>query len=115
MGFYKKDDVFIATRITGPTHNYLGLKLGKDLETVCNNIQIIDLEKGPKGSLCVEMIKNSACHGINSANKKYNSSYWPVAIFYISTDTNLRDVYSELAFSIVERVALEEDFMPVKG
>lgn len=112
MRFYKKDDTYIVTRITGPHHNYLGLRVAEGSGNE-STIQLIDLEKGDRKTLNGDDIRSSVAQGIKDANILFGTSYFASTISYISSDTNNLDIYRKLAFSIVEGIFLGKEFIPI--
>ncbi|MFD1261761.1 hypothetical protein [Entomomonas asaccharolytica] len=93
--------VYKTARITGPEHNFLGLKFTELDET----LRLIDLEERKVNSLFdVYKLQKSVTLGLIEANNKFSEDIKVSEIYYVSSDTENYDAYSILTFKIIEHL-----------
>lgn len=95
----KDGDFYKASRITGPTHNFLAIKFGD------SNINIERLEPHNSDSTAValdpETIKQEVLRGIERANKRLGTAYRAAIVQFVPDDSPPVSIYSLLAEEIV--------------
>ncbi len=107
MQFRKKDNFYVVTYITGPTHNYLALEFSKDIYN--DKVSVVKL--GEKDSLIIETkLLDTVKSGVNEANKDFNADFRIQTIQYVSDDTPKYDIYKQLAYSIIERIITQDEY-----
>ncbi len=105
MQFSKIQNLDVVTRITGPTHNYLGIEFsaysGEGNTPVLERLRTHDepvLEiMDPHTDLCREVMD-----GVAIANERFGTHLGVVRIRYIGDDSKVSGVYNQLAQSLVE-------------
>lgn len=109
MHFSRDDKFFSASRVTGPTHNLLQIRLSKDAAP------ILDCERLPPQGSCVHAPLDEAkvvaavLEGIAIANKELGADYAVTHIRYVENDTPPEAVYALLARSIIQRIESQEE------
>jgi hypothetical protein len=110
MQFTRVGEYFAVSRITGPSHNLLQVRLavGPQGAPVC--------EKLPPVGQCVHEPLNEqalvACvlEGVAEANSKLGTTFSVVAIRYVENDTKPEKAYAYMAYKLVERLAGGQEF-----
>jgi len=100
-----------VARITGPSHNLLGIEFGENF--------------GSSGAVVVEPLPNKSQHaallsprevrknvllGVADANQEFGKAYIVKRIEFISTDSPPSEIYRVLARSIIERLVNQQTF-----
>lgn len=103
MQFINETPFYKIIRITGPTHNFLGLELSENptgtapvLEDLNTDIQ--------KTQLNTEELFNCVMEGVRLARCEFNQDFYVTRIQYISSDSLPIKIYSYLSFEIIRRV-----------
>lgn len=108
MQFSRDGEWYQVVRITGPTHNLLGLKLGGldspepivEPLSVSHEAPVIDAED----------VQRQVLEGVTEANAQLGTDYQVKAIRFVRTDTPSSSIYRSLAKVIVEQVAHKGEF-----
>jgi hypothetical protein len=103
MQFSRDDEWYQVVRITGPTHNLLGLKFG-EREVSQPIIEAISVDDG-EATIIADTIKQQVLEGVAEANAEARTDYKVVAIRYVVTDTPSSSIYRSLAKALVEQRA----------
>lgn len=109
MHFSRDGDWYQATRITGPSHNLLALKLSEpgasepivERLSVSNEAPVIDADD----------VQRQVLEGVTEANAELGTNYHVAAIRFVTTDTPSFSIYRSLAKVIVEKLAQEGTFI----
>lgn len=93
---------FRVSRITGPTHNLLGLHLSRvpGPETA----EVIDLTPG-KGDLDGDAVRRCAAEGVEEANARLGTRFHLLGVEFRSDDSPPARMYRKLAICLVEHAA----------
>lgn len=101
MHFTKTKDCYRVARITGPSHNLLGLRFTD--ESV--NAELVDLAPQGQGTrLSAAAVEQAVMRGVEKANADFSASYRVARIEFVGSDTPRAEVYESLAYAIVERL-----------
>lgn len=111
MHFSRLGNSFRVARITGPSHNLLGIEFGNEpdspLVTVLDTVQ----RNPPTGSLLLTTeVRSNVLLGVADANADFGTNYSVKRIEFVATDSPPHEIYRLLARSIVERMAKQEPF-----
>ncbi|NQT11275.1 MAG: hypothetical protein HQ582_00910 [Planctomycetes bacterium] len=105
MQFIKTGEVFKAVRITGPTHNLLGLSFyGLDEEGAVTVEPMQHGESTQSETLDGNEIRRHVLEGVDRADSRLGSKHCVRVIQFVASDSADLDAYSLLAERIVERV-----------
>jgi hypothetical protein len=102
MRYSINGDFYRVMRITGPSHNLLGLSFSQDA------LVAVALEKLPGWSeqeIDEGLLKQAVLSSVDEANAAQGTDYHVSRIQYVPTDTPSPEIYSLLARFIVERLA----------
>jgi len=114
MNFSKNDELYQVSRITGPTHNLLRLRLESAAGTPAVEVEELpSFVPGAAARLESEELIRHVLLGISEANAEFATHYRATKISYVPDDTPVYDVYRLLARSIVSRIVKGEDFHPL--
>jgi hypothetical protein len=98
------DKSFRVTRLTGPSHNLLGLEFGESPKSGVLVEPLPPVGKGPNLLIAAE-IQRHVLEGINNANEQFGTNYIVKRIEFVPDDSPPAQTYELLAYSIVERLA----------
>jgi hypothetical protein len=104
MQFVQIGEFLAASRITGPRHNLLQIKIGSESQgkPICEVLP-------PQGACVHEPLNEidvvaSVLEGVAEANKRLGTNYSVTHIKYVKNDTKPETVYGFLAMKIVEHL-----------
>lgn len=102
MIFNSENSVFRVAHISGPTHNFLAIKL-LPCEPNCIIIEAKPFKGEVFNSLDSEAIKKYVLAGVEKATSKWKIKPHVASIQYIQSDTPPESKYEFLAEAIIER------------
>ena len=107
MQVTRSGDLYTASWITGPRHNYLGLQLGS--AKPANGVQVeelsVDQAGGDERKLSAEQVVRKVREGVALANIALGTDYQVLLVQFVPTDSANLDIYVFLAQRITEAVA----------
>ena len=112
MQFVREGGLFKVVRVTGPTHNYLGLAF-RDQEDAEVEIDVMDIRPGEPTRLKADEVKAEVLAGVDAANRSLGTSYRVRRIQFVRSDSPPVEIYRHLAVKLVERVERGEPFASV--
>jgi hypothetical protein len=102
MQFINEAPLYKLVRITGPTHNFLGLELSEDpAEAV--SLEALD-GINPSMQLDETEIRTQVRAGIERAKSIFGRDFHVNRVLYVSSDSPSPTVYADLTFEILRRV-----------
>jgi hypothetical protein len=109
--FSKVGDRLQASRITGPTHNFLGLRVDVAMpeRLLIARLQPIG-KRGPSGIDEAKLVE-AVMAGVARANSENGTSWHIVEITYVEDDTPVYGQYEICAHAIVQRLSRGEPFI----
>lgn len=102
MNVTKTDNMYKASRISGPKHNYLGIVVTEDVRVTPNVVErTLNVEQQPS---CIdkERLVTAVSGGVREGNREYGSAYHIEVIEFVSSDTPDYDIYTMMAKAIVK-------------
>jgi hypothetical protein len=114
MRFSRRGDYEVVTRISGPLHHYLGLRLVRDRDNSgAASLIVEDLSPAVEGDRHGEMpgredLTSEVLAALDAANARLGTHYGVVGIHYCSSDPDRKNVYRELAEKLIEHVDLRD-------
>jgi hypothetical protein len=105
MQFIFDGKAYKAIKITGPTHNLLGLVFDNNGD---NDIEVLALGqmKDREKAISPSDVKNQVFSGLKEANHAFKVNYRVKQIQFIPSDTPSANVYKELTIEIIKRLVL---------
>lgn len=102
MWYSINGDFHRVVRITGPTHNLLGLSFSEDAPEAVSLERLAD---SSERAIDEDRLKRAILSAVAEANAALKTDYHVRRIQYVPTDTPDPAIYSSLARRIVERLA----------
>lgn len=96
-----EDDFFRGSHITGPTHNYLGLRIASDTGSGEFEVRALDPRPSEGRKLRSEEVRHWLVEGVRKANDELNANYAVAEAEFVVSDSYRPEVYVELARRIV--------------
>lgn len=109
MDIQKRDDLWVASYITGPTHNRLALRLVEGRPVAGLHVEVlppIGMCRHHDGLTAEEMIP-SIHAGVERANAELGTDFAAEYAEIVADDSRQPPVYELLALRIVQRAASE--------
>src|SRR3954466_16172368 len=107
MQFSTDGTFYNVMRITGPSHNLLGLKFA---DNAVSSPSIQMLRKPTGNALQPTEILSEVLAGVASANKQFGTEYVVDVVRFVPDDTPPATIYRHLAAQIVGRLATRGEF-----
>ena len=114
MQFIRDGEVFKVVKISGPTHNFLGLAFGGQDGTPID-VDVMDIKPDEPKRLEASEVEAEVCHGIAAANEAFGTAYRVNRIQFVPSDSPPVEIYRELAMKLIERLARNEPFTSVNN
>jgi hypothetical protein len=111
MIYHANGDWHQMTRITGPTHNLLGLVLVTAPHHGRPSVEVLGNGEAQVRPEIVREVQN----GIRKANAELGTHYAVSRIRYVASDTPSEGVYEMLAQALVRRVQEESGREPLRA
>ena len=104
MSFFKKNNVYKITRVTGNRDNILGISFSDD--STNENIEVIEWEFPNTETSNIRTSKNEVLNqviaGLNSINESLGSNYKLSKIYYVPSEDSSCLVYKTLIRSLIK-------------
>jgi hypothetical protein len=105
MHFEHNGAMHVATRITGPSHNYLAVTFAAEGESPAPRV----IELPPQGDcehrpLDGAKVLAAVLAGVAEGNRELGSSFAVASARYVADDSGPEDVYQYMARALVEEV-----------
>jgi hypothetical protein len=108
MTVIKTGNVYKATRITGPQHNFLGLTLSEtSVPSMTIERLLVDASEAEAETLDEQQLIDAVQRGVAEANKACGMHFHVERLQYVATDTPYPAVYSTLAKQIVKQAIMD--------
>lgn len=111
MQFIKDKDLYKVVRITGPTHNFLSIRLS---ETSCD-IQVtpLPIKQGDFERLDGKKVLAQVLNGLDEVNQELGKEYFVSEVQFVPSDTESSTVYGFLVKELIKRIYLNGEFVVV--
>jgi hypothetical protein len=111
MQFTKHGDLYVVTRITGPTHHMLGLVLSPVSPSGTPIVECVSFDHSqsevepfdPESALCRDVLT-----AVQDANTRWGTNFFVTKIRYCADDPPLSGIYGFLAKALVEHLLTEQ-------
>ena len=114
MGFFKKDNIYRITRITGSQDNILGICFVESNE---DNIEVIewDFPKMDKSRIRTskEKVLEQVLSGLESVNESLGTDYKLSKIYFSPFDSGANSVYKLLICKLIRHYHDEKEFKEI--
>lgn len=110
MNFTFADGRHCVSRITGPTHNFLGLRLSSQPAACVTVVRLPAVGKGKDGRLDEVQLQAAVMAGVEIANRECGTRWHVSEIAYVVDDTPAYSQYEICAQTAIKRLAAGESF-----
>lgn len=111
MQFIKDNDLYKVARITGPTHNFLAIRLS---ETKCvTQVTPLPIKQGDVERLDGEKVLAQVLNGLAEVNQELVKEYFVSEVQFVPSDTESSSVYSFLVSELIKRIDSNSEFIVV--
>jgi hypothetical protein len=107
MQFIQDNEWYKAVRITGPSHNLLGLAFDAEVSSQVA-VEVLPTSAHEVARIAGEDVLENVLQGIIEANRELGTQYQVSKIQFVPTDTPPVEIYRQLAKSIVETLASKQ-------
>lgn len=106
MKVFFDGSIYKASRITGPSHNFLGLVFSSGAEVPLTVEALPGNDPNASGPVIVkDEVVRQVLDGVAEANRELSTGFSVAKIQYVATDTPNSSAYSDLAKRIVADAA----------
>jgi len=106
MQFIKEDDLYKVARITGPSHNLLGVRLS---DVQCSiKMTPLPMSTGEIEVLDGQKVRSQVLKGLDAVNLELCKHYFISEIQFIPSDTASSSVYIDLIQSLIQWIDAED-------
>jgi hypothetical protein len=109
MQFVKDNEWYKVIRVTGPSHNLLGIVFAEGGFQADLRVEALPTNAGIPAQLSEQDVRRYVEAGVADANQEFQAHYSISKIQFIPTDTPPASVYRMLARRIVERLVTTAD------
>jgi len=111
MQFIKDNDFYKVARITGPTHNFLAVRLS---ETKCSTeITALPIKEGELERIDAKKVLYQVLNGLDAINLELGKKYFISEIQFVPSDSESSSVYELLISELIKRIDLDGEFLEI--
>jgi hypothetical protein len=112
MQFIFDGEIYKIVKITGPTHDMLGLSLTENNSTK-NNIEAMPLsiKKDEIYNANASEVKEQVLIAIDEINSKFGIKYKVKKIQFVPSDTPAANIYKELVIELISHIIKKGKFI----
>ncbi len=108
MNVTKTGDMYKASRIAGPKHNYLGLVLTGDVRDASTVVERTLKDEVPPRCIDKERLVAAVNEGVQKGNRDHGSTFHVEVIEFVPSDTPDYEAYVAMAKAIVSAAAVAD-------
>lgn len=116
MGFFKKDNIYRITRITGSQDNILGVAFD-DKNNIDNNIEVIEWDfpniNKTRIRTSKEEVLEQVLSGLESVNQSLGTNYKLSQIYFSPFDNKANSVYNLLICKLIRHYHSGNEFKEI--
>ena len=101
--------VYKVSRITGPTHNFLGIRLGDGGNPV--EVVALPVKQGEPQRVEKDDVLKQVLAGLRDINSELDKEYQASEVFFLPSDTPSGSVYKFLTVELIKRIEEGGDFL----
>jgi hypothetical protein len=111
MQFIKDNDLYKAARITGPTHNFLAIRLsGTNCDT---KVTPLPIKQGDVERLDGKKVLAQVLNGLDEVNQELGKKYFVSEIQFIPSDSESSSVYGLLINELIKQIDSNGEFVVI--
>ena len=112
MQFTYDGELYKVIRVTGPSHNLLGISFANS-ESKSLDIEVLQIDGEKRESILADNVKEQVLLGINEINEELNTNYKLKKIQFLTSDTLSEDIYKELVKELVKQIESKRGFKSI--
>ncbi|WP_143133447.1 hypothetical protein [Pseudoduganella namucuonensis] len=109
MQFIFDNGVYKVARITGPQHNFLGVRLD-DSESIVS-IEALPIKNSERVQIEQHLVLTQVIDGLREVNAELGTCYYISQILFIPSDSPSPSVYKFLTIELIRRIENKGDFL----
>lgn len=106
MQFKFDDGVYKVARITGPQHNFLGIRLSDVGGEI--NIEALPMKNSESHRIEQDVVLAQVIEGLREINEKLGKSYFISQVFFVPSDSPSDSVYKFLIVELINKINRQE-------
>lgn len=111
MHFTHNKGLYTVSRITGPTHNFLGIRLSESEAEI--TVMALPIRLNETINITPEDVMSQAISGLEIANRELGKQYYISEIQYVASDTYSPIAYETLTRILLKRISEDGEFVEV--
>lgn len=112
MQYIYNGEIYKIVRVTGPSHNLLGISFG-DIADLSLNVEDLSVKTEGKEGILASNVQKQVISGINEINNELGTNFIAKKIQFMSSDTPSSTIYKELSKELVKRIESNGEFKRV--
>lgn len=109
--FIKGDDLYKVARITGPTHNFLAIRLSE--KKCVGQVTPLPIKQGDVERLGGEKVLAQVLNGLDQVNQELGKEYFVSEVQFVPSDTEPASIYGFLVRELIKRIDSNGEFVVV--
>ena len=101
MQVSRRGEFYVVSRITGPTHNFLGLRFGGVGDCILSQKWV---QSNFQQCVEPELVRREVLAAVAEANAKWSTNYTVAEVEFVGDDTPIYRAYRMLANLLIERM-----------
>lgn len=115
MDFSKSRRFYLVSRITGPTHNLLIIRLVRSDENVEPAVQMLPPNGGCGcGPLDANAVLDNVLNGAAEANAEFGTNYKVAEVRFVEDDSRNETIYAYMTKKLIEHIERGGEFTESK-
>ena len=111
MQFVLNNGVYKVARITGPEHNFLGIRLGGADDPL--DVVPLSIKEGEQLKIEEQEVLRQVEEGLKLVNQKLDKQYYISELHFVPSDTKSTSVYIYLIQELIKRIDCGGNFSVV--
>lgn len=111
MQFIKDNDLYKVARITGPTHNFLAIRLAE--ENCSTEIKALPIKQGDVERIDSQSVLVQVLRGLDAINLELGAEYQVSEVQFIPSDSDSSSVYELLIRELIKRIDSNGEFVVI--
>jgi hypothetical protein len=111
MQFILDNDVYKVARITGPEHNFLGIRLADTNQGI--DVVELPLKVGERRQIDTNMVLEQVVEGLQGINEELRTKYAISHVYFVPSDSPSKSVYKLLISELIRRIDGQGEFVVV--
>lgn len=111
MQFIKDNEVYKVARVTGPTHNFLAIRLSE--EKCPTKVTALSIKQGDAERLDGQAVLSQVLNGLDAVNLELGKEYFVSEVQFVPSDSESSSVYNFLIKELIKRIDSKGNFVVV--